>query len=104
MDYKKHIKELEVYFYFDAHTIPEIVEWYYSCEGRWQLPSNITKKEAIFALMDWLYDNAGRWYFANIAESVDYLKEDVPERHLEEALDMKKAHDLLEDMYEELIA
>jgi hypothetical protein len=98
MDYKKHIKELEVYFYFDAHTIPQIVEPYYSLNG--SVPSNITKREAIWALMEWLYDNAWVWYGANIGESVEFIKETTAGSRLEEGLEMKEAYDLLENMYE----
>ena len=102
MDYKKHIKELEAYNYFDAHTIPQIVEYYYLVNG--SVPSNITKKEAIWALMEWLYDNAWIWYGGNIGESVEFIKENTSESSLEEALEMKEAFDLLEEKYEALRA
>ncbi len=103
MDYKKHIKELEVYSYFNADTIPEIVEYYMS--GNWSepVPDNISKENAVWALMEWLYDNADSWYFVNVLETVDFIKESIPfPENLEEALDMKKAHDILEDMYEDM--
>ena len=100
MDYKKHIEELETYAYFNVDTIPEIVEYYHSANGAEPVPSNITKKEAIEALMEWLYDNAWIWYGGNIGESVEFIKENTPKYRLEEVLKMKEAFDLLEDMYE----
>ena len=106
MDYQKNIKELEVYFHFDATTIKEIVEYYWTWNGSRDLPNNITKLQAIEALMDWLQDKCSALHFgAWVGDSVDYLKETVEESwRLEEVLEMKKAHDKLEDMSEELQA
>ena len=100
MDYKNNIKELQVYSYFNQDTISEIVEWYHSAGGTMALPNNISKKEAIEALMDWLQDNCAAWNFgADVAHTVAYLQETVSAEKIEDVLEMKKASDILEEMY-----